>query len=356
MNKKIYSLVWNKSLKQVVVASELATANGGGASAGCASGDRQSTWRRSGLVAALVVALGLLPLVALSATQAQVSDQHAGAVSSLAANHAVARSVMAAASQRNSVQADEDDQHAAPSDDALVFGSTAIGYTAFADATTTGTPRVSPLIANPGSYAHYFDANGPMDGSDDANAAGAYSVAAGSNSIASGQAASAFGESSEALGDYSVALGSNAYAGSQDGIAIGNNSYVAQTAIGGYAAHYAAVPTQGIAIGANASVTGLEGTALGANATASNLYTTALGTGSTASGENSTAVGVNAQATNRSDNALGFGAQATGEFANAFGTSAYASGWRSTAVGQQATATATMSTAMGASAFAAEAF
>ena len=30
MNKKIYSLVWNKSLKQVVVASELATVRGGG--------------------------------------------------------------------------------------------------------------------------------------------------------------------------------------------------------------------------------------------------------------------------------------------------------------------------------------
>ena len=38
MNKKIYSLVWNKSLRQIVVASELASVKGGGGSSGESGG------------------------------------------------------------------------------------------------------------------------------------------------------------------------------------------------------------------------------------------------------------------------------------------------------------------------------
>ncbi|MGH8215822.1 MAG: ESPR-type extended signal peptide-containing protein, partial [Rhodanobacteraceae bacterium] len=42
MNKKIYSLVWNKSLRQIVVASELASVKSGGGSSGATSGARRT--------------------------------------------------------------------------------------------------------------------------------------------------------------------------------------------------------------------------------------------------------------------------------------------------------------------------
>src|SRR6185312_10664455 len=224
MNKQIYSLVWNKSLKQIVVASELATAKGGSSSAGCASGDRQGGWRRSGLVAALTVALGLMPLAAFSATHAQVADQHAGAANSVAtANAAVNASGVTDA--RNSRSDTAAGQFAiADSDDDLGSLSTAIGYTAFPNIGAATISPASPMVVNPGSSAHYFDANGPMDGSDDASATGAVSVAAGSNASASGDDSSALGASSTASGKGASALGNNAYASGDGSTAVGQNS------------------------------------------------------------------------------------------------------------------------------------
>jgi hypothetical protein len=56
MNKKIYSLVWNKSLRQIVVASELATVEGGGSTG---EGKRSGMGlRRVALALAALLALG----------------------------------------------------------------------------------------------------------------------------------------------------------------------------------------------------------------------------------------------------------------------------------------------------------
>lgn len=53
MNKRIYSLVWNRSINQVVAASELAVSRGGGASVRGAA----TLLRRAALVLSLSAAL-----------------------------------------------------------------------------------------------------------------------------------------------------------------------------------------------------------------------------------------------------------------------------------------------------------
>ncbi|HET7592239.1 MAG TPA: ESPR-type extended signal peptide-containing protein, partial [Rhodanobacteraceae bacterium] len=70
MNKKIYSLVWNKSLRQIVVASELASVKSGGGSTGETSGARRGL-RGAALCAAL--ALCLAPWSAALAGQTDCS-------------------------------------------------------------------------------------------------------------------------------------------------------------------------------------------------------------------------------------------------------------------------------------------
>src|SRR5579875_923530 len=72
MNKKIYSLVWNKSLRQVVVASELATVKGGSGTAGEAKGSRTGV-RRAALALAAAVALGVAPWVIAAPAHGQTN-------------------------------------------------------------------------------------------------------------------------------------------------------------------------------------------------------------------------------------------------------------------------------------------
>ena len=72
MNKKIYSLVWNKSLRQIVVASELATVKGGGGSQGEASGSRVGL-RHVALALAAALALGTAPWVIAAPAQGQTN-------------------------------------------------------------------------------------------------------------------------------------------------------------------------------------------------------------------------------------------------------------------------------------------
>ncbi|HEY3521103.1 MAG TPA: ESPR-type extended signal peptide-containing protein, partial [Rhodanobacteraceae bacterium] len=58
MNKKIYSLVWNKSLNQIIVASELATCKSAGGSAGTVRGVPAV----ARLALAVLLAIGATPL------------------------------------------------------------------------------------------------------------------------------------------------------------------------------------------------------------------------------------------------------------------------------------------------------
>ena len=63
VNKKIYSLVWNRAHNQIVVASELATCNAAGSSAAtaCASKAGNPALKLAALAAALGMAMLIVP-------------------------------------------------------------------------------------------------------------------------------------------------------------------------------------------------------------------------------------------------------------------------------------------------------
>ena len=73
---------------------------------------------------------------------------------------------------------------------------------------------------------HYFKAAGPADGTDDANASGAHSVAAGSMAAATGANSTAIGSNAQARGDSSSAIGANSSvaAGATNSVALGAGS------------------------------------------------------------------------------------------------------------------------------------
>src|SRR6185312_3173951 len=76
MNKKIYSLVWNKSLRQIVVASELARAKGGGGSTGETRG---LGIRCLALVLGVALALGTVPWATAAPAKGQTNCNGASA-------------------------------------------------------------------------------------------------------------------------------------------------------------------------------------------------------------------------------------------------------------------------------------
>ena len=84
MNKKIYSLVWNQSLHQVVVTSELATVRSGGGGAGGESSSGFRGPRRALLGLAAALALCLAPWSAAFAGQTNCSGAAAAGNKALA--------------------------------------------------------------------------------------------------------------------------------------------------------------------------------------------------------------------------------------------------------------------------------
>jgi trimeric autotransporter adhesin len=117
-------------------------------------------------------------------------------------------------------------------------------------------------VVNSGAL-HYFKADGPADGSDDAAASGAQAVAAGANAEASGDQSSALGSGTQASGASATAVGSQASASG----------------------------SMSTAIGANANAVGNNSVALGQGASASADGSVALGQGSLATRANSVSVG-----------------------------------------------------------------
>jgi hypothetical protein len=76
MNKKIYSLVWNKSLRQIVVASELASIKGGSGSTGETRG-LGARWLT--LVLGVALALGTVPWAMAAPAKAKGQTNCSGA-------------------------------------------------------------------------------------------------------------------------------------------------------------------------------------------------------------------------------------------------------------------------------------
>ena len=77
MNKRIYSLIWNRSLNQIVVASELASGKRG-ASASSSTGNTAPARHRLLAMSLLLVCLAPLPVRVLADTSCGGANQSAG--------------------------------------------------------------------------------------------------------------------------------------------------------------------------------------------------------------------------------------------------------------------------------------
>jgi autotransporter adhesin len=233
-------------------------------------------------------------------------------------------------------------------------------------------------LTNDGAAAltsHYFKANGPADGSDDAWATGARSVAAGPDAgaagdfsvalgagaltptrraIAIGQNASASGAQGFALGTYAVASGNNSVAlgGAIDlnanGIVDGNENTVATGGLSmALGVNSRATATNASAVGAQAQASGTGSTAAGSNAIAAGTGSAAVGFGAEGNGYGSVALGWNAAAAGQQGIAEGHGASAAGDFSVALGVGSYSPTRRAIAIGQSSVASGAQAFALG---------
>jgi autotransporter adhesin len=205
-------------------------------------------------------------------------------------------------------------------------------------------------LTNNGAAAltsHYFKANGPADGSDDAVDTGAQAIAVGSDASASGDFSVALGVDAVAptrraiaIGQQSVASGAQAFALGTGASATGNNS----VALGG------AIDKNANGIidpGEFASATGGLSMAMGSAAQATQDNATAIGGESQASGVGATAVGSTSVASGLAASTLGFGAQATGDESVAIGYLSQATAQSSVAIGWNSIADAANTVSVG---------
>lgn len=351
MNKKLYGLIWNRSLRQVVVVSELASVHRGAGSAGGAAG-RPRGWRRAALAAALVPLSGLaFPVVAANPPPVAAAPAATPAHPDRVRDGLAAASVVRATEDRH--PADEGD------DDRPVFGL-AQAYPALLGAFAAGggmapAAGMQPL-ANTGSYCLGFD---NQDGSGSlATACGWYSRATGANSAAFGGTATASGSDTTAVGKYAVASGKSTGAFGRGVKATGNYSI----AVGGWvdlnhdgvvdAGEYTvASGASSSAFGVRARATGNFSTALGNRATVEEPEGTAVGMGSDAGGYSvgvgafsralrvaGVAVGASSYVNAPYGVAVGFATAALGEDATALGAGARAVGRKAVAIGYRSTA------------------
>nr|WP_321934086.1 YadA-like family protein [Paraburkholderia sp. J8-2] len=114
----------------------------------------------------------------------------------------------------------------------------------------------------------------------------------------------------------STAIGSNATAGSNGSIAIGQSASIVQ---GGSAGAYSSAQPGGVAIGEYSAGNGLGVVALGAHASAQHDYATALGDAAAATQTGAVALGGNSAASGLNALALGYGANASTDNSVALG-------------------------------------
>jgi autotransporter adhesin len=207
-----------------------------------------------------------------------------------------------------------------------------------------GQSVIGLSTANDIFNSNYFHANSTGA---PAQATGTNSTASGANSIASGNASSAYGYGAIASGDNSVALGTQAMATQTDASAVGDGAQATGAAATAVGAGSKATATQASALGNLAQATGLASTAVGSAAMATQTQASALGNQAQATGLASTAVGATSMATQSQSSALGYNAMAMAVGASAFGTSTMATSADATAVGFSANATASSATAVG---------
>ncbi|HTV86652.1 MAG TPA: hypothetical protein VME63_14725 [Dyella sp.] len=171
------------------------------------------------------------------------------------------------------------------------------------------TTQLQELQDAAGENLHYFKANGPGNGSDDADAAGLNAVAIGSDASANAARAIAMGASASASSGAvnAISIGTGATTAAPGAVAIGANTGASENAIAlGDGAQ--AININDMAIGAGAFASS-NSTALGAGAQADG-NSTAVGPGALAFGGNTAAIGAGAT-TNAATNAVALGANSS---------------------------------------------
>ncbi len=196
----------------------------------------------------------------------------------------------------------------------------------------TDAVNVGQLASATGD-TRYFKADGLNDGSDDAQATGAESVAAGASAIASEQQTSAFGNDARAAAAFATAIGHSAQA-----------TGTASTALGQFSQ---AVGINSVAVGSDAQATATSATAIGQASLASGASSTALGQASVAAGVGALAAGFGANAATDNAVAIGTAALANGGASVSIGAGNVATGNGAVAIGDPNTATGDGAVAQG---------
>jgi autotransporter adhesin len=331
---RIYRKVWNKTLGQMVVASEFASSD----SSGGLVDQRSSSHRLQALVVA--IGLGLAAGIAMPDVQAQslaiggtakcivlgsadLKDCAVNGDAVASGANAVALGAGAIASGGRSMASGY--KASATADDATALGaaahanaanSVALGANSVADragtvsvgsagserqitnvaAGTAATDAVNKAQLDAvgvavGEAQRYFTANGAADGSDDAVASGAGAMAAGVGSQATGAESVAVGSYNVAAGDYASAVGYVNTANGLNSSAMGNFNQVDGDNSSAFGFANFVEGANAVAIGSNNLVSGDYSVALGDTASALAEDAVAIGHDSVASGNSAVAMG-----------------------------------------------------------------
>ncbi|MGQ9444242.1 YadA-like family protein [[Pasteurella] aerogenes] len=341
---KIFKVIWNASIQQVVVTSELTKSKG----------KTSSTDKRvklSKVAAALAVASGML--TATHTIAATPIDQEAGVIEAWGGNvNDNTPSIDGSMSLGRKSYVDNSN-------------SVAVGNNARIEALPENSVELQGNRISPGSNSVALGSNALVRGQQGTaigNAAEAVmlSTATGQNAKAKGYASVATGQNAQSLQPWTTSTGVNSLANGKYANALGGqakaNSW-GSTALG---TKTVVTGDEGTALGYEADVTGRDGTAAGSQslaaekATASGAQAKAEGTRATASGfqanasaSSAVAIGDNSKAIANNTIAVGVNASASGESAVAVGRNTTATQAGASSLGNEADATAKFATALG---------
>ena len=163
-------------------------------------------------------------------------------------------------------------------------------------------------------------------------------IAVGNNSTVSGDNSVSVGTGSTVEGQNSTAVGTNSEVTGDNSIGLGNDTTVSGTdsvAVGGGAS----VEGQGAtAVGTNSEVTGDNAVGVGNDTTVAGAGAIAIGSGSVVNGEGSVAFGSDTAVTGSNGSAIGNSSVSSGDGATAVGHNANAEGDSSVALGEESVA------------------
>lgn len=309
----IYRIIWNAATGKWIVASEIA------------KGRKKRALTRASALSLIIAGILTSANVELGATEIRGEDSEVPP-------HAVI--LVSNTAEDVAENYDQDPISAAPNSAVSALGES-----------------VAEPFDEPVTMADYFKANGANDGSDNAVASGARSIAVGANAL-SGEEAIAIGSGATAR-SYTVA-------GSRGGVAVGTNALAAGagSVVVGHSAettdsYGVAVGTDavsnrgGVSVGYGSQATGTYGVAIGRGAMATENGSIAFGYGSQATAAYGAAIGRGAVATESESMALGHNARASNTGAISFGASSVASGRASIATGLGSSAEGDYSAAVG---------